>query len=163
VLAFCRDSLAFARRLAASRPVMYEPAARRYQAGRSDPRHMERMRWFLREGFGARPEYGMDEVALLASPAAVVLPVLDPRDLVIGLELSAPAPTPVRVSVNGRPLGQVSASPDPARERLTAEAAALFRGDNRLSFEIDRDSLAGVTLRVLNVRAAEPRQGPGRD
>jgi hypothetical protein len=71
VLAFCRDSLAFARRLAAGRPVIYEPVGRRFQTGRSDARHMERMRWFLREGWGERPEYGMEEVVMQAASATL--------------------------------------------------------------------------------------------
>lgn len=153
VLAFCRDSLAFARRLDAGRPVMYEPRARRYRPGRSDPRHMERMRWFLREGFGDLAPYGMDEALLLGSPAVVVLPVLEPRDLVLGLELGADRPTVVGVSVNGSLLGTVTAGPVPTRERLPVPARTLFRGDNRLGFE--HESLTSrVSLQVLNVRAA---------
>jgi hypothetical protein len=155
VLAFSRESLAFGRRLEAGRPVMYEPVARRYLPGRSDPRHMERMRWFLREGFGQRPEYGMEEVSLQESPANVVLPVLEPRALVLGLELRADSPTPVRVSVNGTFLGTVTAAPLAQRERLTVPAQALFRGDNRLALERPFGAPA-VTLRVLNVRAAVP-------
>jgi hypothetical protein len=154
VLAFCRDSLAFARRIDAARPLMYEPSARRYQAGRSDPRHMERMRWFLREGFGERPEYGMEEVVLASSPAVVVLPVLEPRRLQLGLELGGSVPTPVRVSVNGRHVGEVTAGPEPQRQRLTVEAEALIRGDNRLVFDAAAGPTAPLTLRVLNVRAA---------
>jgi hypothetical protein len=154
VLAFSRDSLSFARRLEAGRTVMYEPTGRRYLPGRSDPRHMERMRWFLREGFGDRAAYGMEEAVASSFPAAVILPVLTPRDLTLGLELAADEATPVAVAVNGRPVGQVVAAPDPARQRLPVPAAALFRGDNRLTFVRPAGSAHPLRLRVLNVRAS---------
>jgi hypothetical protein len=156
VLAFCRDSLAMARRLAADRPVIYEPVGRRFRSGRSDPRHMERMRWFLREGWGERPEYGMEEVAMQAPSAAVVLPVLEPRDLVLALELRAPRRVAVGVLVNGRRLGEVSAEPTAVRQRLIVPGTALIRGDNRLTLEVAEPSALPVTLWVLNLRAAAP-------
>ncbi|HEY5907732.1 MAG TPA: hypothetical protein VIZ31_06785, partial [Vicinamibacteria bacterium] len=125
VLAFCRDSLAFARRLEAGRPVLYEPTARRYKAGHSDPVHMERMRWFLREGFGEQPQYGMEEVSLVDTAAALILPVLEPRELTLGVELAANRETVVQVSVNGRHLGDVPVTPTPERTRFRVPAEAL--------------------------------------
>ena len=86
-LAFCRESLAFARRLAAGRVMAYDPATRRFKQGRSDPRDMERMRWFLRRGWGERPEYGMDEVTLAATGGTIVVPVLDGSDLNLSADL----------------------------------------------------------------------------
>jgi hypothetical protein len=158
ILAFSRDSLAFARRLAAGKPVLYEPKGRRFRAGRSDARHMERMRWFLREGWGERPEYGMEDVTMRGSRADIVLPVLEPRALVLAFELRAPQQVPLRVAVNGRPLGEIRAAPQPERQRLEVPEAALFRGDNRLTLEHAQGSSAGtpVSLAVLNVRAADP-------
>jgi len=153
VLAFCRDSLAFARRLDAGRPVMYEPEARRYLPGRSDPVHMQRMRWFLRDGFGERPEYGMEEAWIEGAAATVLLPVLEPRDLALGLEVIAERESALRLAVNGRLVGDVVAGPVPKRQRLAVPGDGLYRGDNRLT-------LAGLGtgmrahLRVLNVRAA---------
>ena len=135
VLAFSRDSLAFARRLEAGRPVMYEPAARLYLPGRSDPRHMERMRWFLREGFGERPEYGMEEVASRSRRPPWSCPCSSPGPSCWASSSAPLRPTPVRVSVNGTFLGTVTAAPLAQRERLTVPAQALFRGDNRLALE----------------------------
>src|SRR6185503_4028165 len=48
VLALCRESLAFGRRLEAGRPVTYDIAARGYDPSRMPPSYLERMRWFLR-------------------------------------------------------------------------------------------------------------------
>ena len=154
VLAFCRDSLAFARRLAAGRLVTYDPVGRRFKAGKSDPRHMERMRWFLRGGWGERPEYGMDEVTTQAARAGLVVPVLDPRDLILTLDLRAKPPTPVRVVVNGASAGELVAA-QPSKQRLKVPGSLLFRGDNELTFETGSAS-GPVSLWLLNVRAASP-------
>lgn len=153
VLAFCRDSLAFARRLAAGRQVVYDPVGRRFKAGKSDPRHLERMRWFLREGWGERPEYGMEEAAMHASRAGVVVPVLGPRDLILTLDLRAAQPTPVRVVVNGVGAGEVVAA-GPLKQRLKVPASSLFRGDNQLTFEVPGGTSGPVRLWLLNVRAS---------
>ena len=156
VLAFCRDSRAFARRLASGRPVVYDPVGRRFKAGRSDPRHMERMRWFLREGWGERPEYGMEEVTMEATSATLVVPVIDVRDLVLTVDLRAPRPVAVRLSMNGLPLGELMAGPEPVRQRLSAPRASLFRGDNRLTFEASPGPASRVSLWLLNLRQAQP-------
>ena len=156
VLAFCRDSLAFARRLAADKPVVYDPVGRRFKAGKSDPRHLERMRWFLREGWGERPEYGMEEVAVAATSASVVVPVLDLRELTLAVDLRAPQPVAVRLAMNGLPLGELTAGPGPARQRLRIPAHAIFRGDNRLTFQAQGGPASRVTLWLLTLRQAQP-------
>lgn len=156
VLAFCRDSLAFARRLASGRVVAYDPVTRRFKAGKSDPRDMERMRWFLREGWGERPEYGLDDVTIEATRAAVVVPVLDVRDLNLAAHLRAPQTLAVRVAMNGLPLGELTAAPEPIRQRLVIPAKALFRGDNRLTLEVPRGAKDRVSLTLLNLRETRP-------
>jgi hypothetical protein len=153
VLSFCRGTLDFARRLAEGRPVVYEPTARRYLPGRSDPRHMERMRFFLREGWGEHPEYGMEVAEMQGPRAGVVLPVLEPRDLTLGLDLRARRPVTLRVEVNGQEVGSLEARPEPSRQRLSLPAAHLFRGDNRLTFVAYDPTAPPVGLWVLNLRA----------
>jgi len=156
VLAFCRDSLAFARRLAAGRLVVYDPAGRRFQAGKIDARYLERMRWFLREGWGERPEYGMEEVVMQAGSATVVVPVLEAHDLTLAFDLRAPRPVGVRIAMNGVSLGRVTAGPAPLRLRLGVTGKSLFRGDNRLTFEVSAGSAREVSLWLLNLRRADP-------
>jgi len=153
VLSFCRESLAFARRLDEGKPLVYEPTGRRYKPGRSDPRHMERMRWYLREGWGEWPEYGMEVAQMQPPRAGVVLPVLEPREVTLGLDLRAERPVAVRVEANGHPVGTVEARPDPSRQRLNLPAASLFRGDNRLTFTVLDPESPPVGLWVLNLRA----------
>jgi hypothetical protein len=57
--------------------------------------------------------------------------------------------------MNGVRLGTVTARPDPLRQRLGVRGAALFRGDNRLSFEVEGESGSGVSLWLLNLREAD--------
>jgi hypothetical protein len=156
-LAFCRESLAFARRLATGRVMAYDPATRRFKWGRSDPRDMERMRWFLRKGWGERPEYGMDEVTLAATGATIVVPVLDASDLNLSADLRAPEAVAVRLSMNGTPLGELVARSEKTRQRLQVPAAVLFRGDNHLTLEVPRGAADRVSLWLLNFRKAAPR------
>ena len=159
LLAFCRQSLAFAERLERGRLVDYEPESRRFEPQRSEPRLLERMRWFLRDGWGPMPHYGMGAVVMQAGQASIVLPCLRPADLDLTLELSAPAPTPVSLRVNGRgwTAAQVDAERTPVRGRLPA--ALLFRGDNLLQLSAP---LAGVRLLGLKLQlAAGPVAGSG--
>ena len=156
-LAFCRESLAFARRLAAGRVMAYDPATRRFKWGRSDPRDMERMRWFLRKGWGERPEYGMDEVTPAGTRATIVVPVLEEGDLNLSTDLRAPEAVAVRLSMNGTPLGELVAGPEKTRQRLQVPAAALFRGDNHLTLEVPRGAADRVSLWLLNFRKVAPR------
>ena len=155
VLSFCRESLAFARRLHEGKPLVYEPTGRRYKPGRSDPRHMERMRWFLRQGWGEWPEYGMEAPEMREAKARVLLPVLEPREVTLGLDLRAERPVAVRVEVNGHRVGDVEARPDPSRQRLNLPASTLFRGDNLLTFAVLDPEAPPVGLWVLNLRAVD--------
>jgi hypothetical protein len=160
VLAFCRQSQAFARRLARGRLVSYEPEQRRYLRGSSDPVHMERMRWFLREGWGPAPHYGMGRAIMRDAAAAVIVPCFEPRDLAMAIRLSAPRPVGVALEMNGRSLGALEIGPDSPRNDLQVPASSLFRGDNRLRL-LAAEPGAEVRLELLNLRLleAEPPAG----
>ncbi len=81
-----------ARRAVSSRgeEVALDPSERRYAWGDSHPSEMDRMRWFLREGWGERAHYGTGEVTMHAERASVLLPVLVPADLSAALHVQAP-------------------------------------------------------------------------
>jgi hypothetical protein len=133
LLALSRESWSFARRLERGRTVNYEPEARRFSPAISDPHHLERMRWFLREGWGPAPQYGLGRVVMVEERASIVLPCLSPAGLELALTLSAPAPARVRAELNGHALGEVAVGAEPSESRLRVAAAALFRGDNSLT------------------------------
>lgn len=144
VLAFCRESLASARRLERGRFTVFDPERDYFVAGQSDARDLGRMRWYLRDGWGPRPASSSAGPVVMQEPrATVVLPCLTPADWLVTLWLSAPAPATVHVDVNGRPVGSAVATAAPARHVLSVPGDALFRGDNRMGLDA-----AGVAVRL---------------
>ena len=136
VLAFCRETLHAARRLATGRPVLLRTRERRFRPGVFDTAVFERMRWYLREGWGPNPHYGTDEVVMEGDQAEVVVPVLEPALLEVTLALGAAAPTTVFVSFNGRSLGEAEVGRDRERWRFLVPAGSQFRGDNVLELRV---------------------------
>lgn len=154
LLAVSRQSLAFARRLAAGRTLAYDVAARRFRPGRDEPRYLERMRWFLRDGWGDKPHYGVGPATLRARHATLLLPCLRPAPLSLTFVLRAPASSALAVSLNGRELGRARIEGH-ARLKVHAPADALARGDNLLA--LDTPDGAAVELLDLRVQPEEPR------
>jgi hypothetical protein len=156
VLAFCRDTVRHARRLGRGEAVTFDPAARAFEWGVSDPGRLHRMRWFLREGWGERPHYGTAEVRMSAARAEVVVPVLQARDLDLTLELAGPEEAAGRLLVNGQAAGQWRAAT--AEKTFRIPAAALFRGDNVVSLEVGAGNPRDIRLqRFTVVPAVGPR------
>jgi hypothetical protein len=155
VLAFCRESLQGARRLASGRAVILRISEHRFASRGFETTLFERMRWFLREGWGPEPHYGTDEVVMREDRATIVLPVRDPAALEVTLALSADPATEVAVTVNGREIGRATVGPDRDRHRLVAPGNLLFRGDNRLGLAVapgtPRARLYAVALTPLEV------------
>jgi hypothetical protein len=94
------------------------------------------MRWFLREGWGPDPYYGVAEVFMEADRASLLLPCYTPQDLDFALHMSAAAPTTMRVEVNGRVMGQVALDTEARKLVVPVPAEALFRGDNIVTFVV---------------------------
>lgn len=153
VLVVARETLRTARRLSRGEEVVLDPAERRYAWGDSHPSEMDRMRWFLREGWGERAHYGTSEVTMHEESASVLLPVLSPGDLTAALHVQAPRPLVVDASINGRPLRSWAVGPDSAPETIEVPGGALFRGDNLLTLSA-RDGAPGARLRGIVYRGA---------
>jgi len=153
VLAVARETLRTARRLSRGEEVVLDPAERRFAWGDSHPSEMDRMRWFLREGWGERAHYGTNEVTMHAERASVLLPVLAPEDLSVALHVQAPGPLVVDASVNGRALRSWVVGPETGPESITIPADAMFRGDNLLTLSA-RDGAPGARLRGMVYRRA---------
>jgi hypothetical protein len=134
VLAFCRDSLRTARRLQRGESVTFDPAVRQFQWGVSDPGQLERMRWFLREGWGELAHYGRGNVTLRAPRGELVLPCLEPRDMDLTLHLASGRDVAGALLVNGHRVGQWRV-PAPA-QTWRVPATVLFRGDNVVALEV---------------------------
>ena len=154
LLALCRESFDFARRLERGKPVAYSPESRRFAPQRSDPHLLERMRWFLREGWGPMPHYGLGPVVTATPEASILLPCLRPVDLDAALVLSAPEAVTVEVKMNGRSVGQARVGPEAAKGLVRIPAGDLFRGDNLLQLV----GAPGVRFHELTVRPAGERK-----
>jgi hypothetical protein len=126
--------------------------------GESDPGELGRMRWFLRDGWGPRPHYGTGDVVLAGERATLLVPTYGGRALDLLLTLDAPRPVQLRVSLNGRGVGEAEAVPEGATTTLRLPAEALLRGDNVLELaRSDTDAptrLRQVILRPLVDRPA---------
>jgi hypothetical protein len=149
VMGFCRETLRTARRLARGEAVAYRDLTQRYHAGVDDPGQLSRLRWFLREGWGERPHYRPGYMTMEEPRAALVLPVLAPRDVEVELELETRQPVRVSLEINGRALGELDLAPRGPAHRACVPGAALFRGDNLLRLTA---SAPGLRLRALSYR-----------
>ncbi len=156
VQALCSQSLAFARRLESGRPVAYDVAARRFDPDRSDPRHLERMRWFLRAGWGERPHYQAGPARTAEPRATLLVPCLRPEDWTLTLRLASPVAQELRLELNGRAVTTLALTPDEPRYQATLPAGLLFRGDNELALVSARP---GIELEELRL---QPAQAPER-
>jgi hypothetical protein len=143
VLAVCRESLRTAGRLERGQAVAFDAATQRFAWGESDAGDLGRMRWFLREGWGALAHYGTGEIVMREARAELLIPMFRPRDLDLELVTVAPAGTRLRITVNGRPVGETAS--DRERTVVRLPAALLFRGDNALALS-SSDGAPGAEL-----------------
>ena len=156
VMAFCGESVRSARKLERGEEVELAADEKRFAWGISEPSQLFQMRWFLREGFGPLPHYGIDDIVMREARATLVVPLLRPRDLDVELELESPRPLSVALAVNGKPSGQrVSLLAGRAKHAAKLTGSLFFRGDNVLELLADPGSLAGVKLHALVIHASD--------
>jgi hypothetical protein len=134
VLALSRESLRTARRLDNGREVEWDPETRRFEWGSSNPREMERMRWFLRDGWGERPHYGTAEMKTTAPSATFLVPLLRPQEIDLTLHVSGPAGR-LAVAFNGQEAGDTAIAPDAREATFRLPGAPGFRGDNLVTLD----------------------------
>jgi hypothetical protein len=150
VLGLCRESLRTAFRLERGQAVSFDAATQRFAWGDSDPGELDRMRWFVRGGWGGLAHYGTGDIVMHESEATLLIPCFRPRDLEMELVTEAPPGTRLEVSVNGHPLGETA--PGGGRVVVRVPATLLFRGDNLAT--LSSQSGGGARLRRL---ALSPR------
>jgi hypothetical protein len=151
LLAVSHETGRTGRRLARGETVVLDPAERRFVWGESHPSEMDRMRWFLRDGWGQRAHYGTGEVTMHQARASLLLPVMEPRALEVEIHVQAPRRTVLDAAVNGRIVGTWAVEGDSAPRSLSVPADALFRGDNELTLAA-RDGAEGARLRRVTYR-----------
>jgi hypothetical protein len=153
ILGFCHGTLTAARKLQGGAAVLLRMDERRFDPQRFEPEMFDRMRWFLREGWGNMPEYVTDEALMQSDRATVVLPCYAPAPIELTLAMSAAREIPVRVAVNGRALGEGTVGTQRTRLRFLIPPEALFRGDNLVALEAPD---AGATYPRLYAIAYSP-------
>jgi hypothetical protein len=156
VLATCRQSLATAARIEKGEVATFEPARQQFVWHVSDIHGLNRMRWYLKGGWGPAPHYGTGDVVMRDARAHVLLPCLRPRPLELVLSADASREGLVDVLVNDQPVGQAWLGPGSTPAVLRVPAAALFRGDNVLT--LAAPPAANVRLRALGIARLD-RQG----
>jgi hypothetical protein len=114
----------------------------------SDIHGLNRMRWYLKEGWGAAPHYGTGDVVLRAERGDILLPCLRPRPLALVLAADAAREELVEVLVNDRPVGQALVGPEGRPAALRVPASVLVRGDNVLTLAAPQAGT--VRLRTLS-------------
>jgi hypothetical protein len=156
MLAVFRGSLEAASALDAREPFTFDSRTGRYSEGLSK-RHnlsdLRRVRWFLRNGWGASASRQGGEPRMAEGEAHLLLPCLRPRDLEGALRLSAAAETRLAVTVNGRPVADLLVGVEARDFTVRIPAETLFRGDNDLSLAAVGVSEARVGLERFTFRA----------
>jgi hypothetical protein len=152
VLATIRESLRAAARLERDRAIVFAPEEHRWVPGKFPAPLMGQMRWFLREGFGPQPQYGVRDIFLRTPDARILVPSLAPRALELAVRLSASPPETVAVAFNGRPLARAAIGDLPTRVVVDVPQDAVLRGDNVLTLGRSGDTRPGPRVLLVEVR-----------
>jgi hypothetical protein len=157
MLATLRGSLEAAEALDSGDEFVFDARSGRYSEGLPTPYNLSalrRVRWFLRDGWGAAATRQGGSLEMAAPVAHILLPCFTPRDLSATLTLRAKAPTRLAVSVNGRPVADVLVEPVAGAFAIRIPQGALFRGDNDLSLAVVGDASGRVAVERFAMRAS---------
>jgi hypothetical protein len=149
ILGVCHGTLTAARKLQDGAAVLLRMGERRFDPQRFEPEMFDRMRWFLRDGWGHDPQYATDEAFMQSDQATIVLPCYTPAPIEVTLAMSTVRDTALRVSANGRAIGEGTIGTVRTRLRFLVPAEALFRGDNLLSLEVAEAAAAAPRLYAI--------------
>jgi hypothetical protein len=136
VLTLIRQTLGSASRLARGKPVIFTDIDQKSYSPALEPQYMDRMRWFLLDGWGHEAHYSYGPVVTASHRAGLLIPCLESRDLDVVLRLSANEPGLVGFRINGQPLDPLLLGTLEVRHSVRLPADTLFRGDNRLDLTV---------------------------
>jgi hypothetical protein len=163
VLGFARETLRMARKLDRGETVVLDPVERKFAWGVSPPRELQKLRFFLRNGFGALAHYGIHDIRMRETAATLLVPVLEPRRLSIRVTMDARESAWVTFLAGGRKVGEALVGPQAVTVTLDVSAALLFRGDNPLEMRCEKAGTALPRLLRLELSAAPSHPlGPPR-
>jgi hypothetical protein len=154
VLGFTRETLRTARKLDRGETVILDPAERKFAWGVTPPGELQKLRFFLRNGFGPMAHYGIHDIKMRETSAALVIPVLEPRRLAIKATMDARESTWVTFLAGGGKVGEALVGPQAVTVTLDVAAARLFRGDNPIEMRCDKAATALPRLLRLELSQA---------
>jgi hypothetical protein len=151
VVGLCRGTLRTASRLEAGQAIVWDPEARSFVPGVDHPGQLDRMRWFLWNGWGSEAYFGTGDFAMEERRASLLVPALRPSDLEATLALVGARETTLELLLNGTLVGSLRVGLERRDELVKLPARLLFRGDNLLTL-VARESPAPPGVRLLALR-----------
>jgi hypothetical protein len=155
VLGFARETLRTARKLDRSETVVLDPQERKFAWGVSPPNELQKLRFFLRSGFGPLAHYGIHDIRMREPSARLIAPVLEPRRLWLKATMDARESVWITVLAGGRKLGEALVGPQAVAWSLEVPGDVLVRGDNVI--ELRCEKAATAMPRILQLKLS---QGP---
>jgi len=149
LLGFTRETLRTARKLDRGETVVLDPQERKFAWGVSPPNELQKLRFFLRSGFGPLAHYGIHDIRMRGSRAALVLPMLTPRGLRATLVMDAKESAWITFMAREVKIGEALLGPQPVAVTLDISADRLFRGDNVI--ELQSEKAVAATPRILRL------------
>jgi hypothetical protein len=154
VLGFTRETLRTARKLARGESVVLDPAERKFAWGVSPPNELSKLRFFLRDGFGPIAHYGIHDIKMRASSATLLVPLWEPRRLLIKARMDARESAWVTFRAGGTKVGEALVGPQAVEVTLAVDPERLFRGDNPIELKCDKGATA--MPRLLRLELSQP-------
>ena len=156
VLGFTRETRRVARRLDQSETVVLDPAERKFAWGVSPANELQKLRFFLRSGFGPLAHYGIHDIRMREVSATLIVPVLQPRRLAVQATIDARESVWITFLAGGTKVGEALVGPQPVEVTLDIAAIHLFRGDNPIEMRCDKAKTALPRILRLELTPAGP-------
>ena len=156
VLGFVRETIRTARRLDRGEAVVFDPAERKFAWGVSPPGELSKLRFFLRDGFGALAHYGIHDIRMREPRATLILPVLRPRRVQVRATMDARESAWVTFFAGGGKVGEALIGPQAVSVTLDIAADRLFRGDNPIELQCEKAATAVPRILRLEFSSDSP-------
>jgi len=154
LLGFVRETLRTARKLNRSETVVFDPTERKFAWGVSPPNELEKLRFFLRDGFGPLAHYGIHDIRMRGASATLIVPLLEPRRLLVNATLDARESVWITFLKDGSKLGEALVGPQVVTVTLEIPGDRVFRGDNPIELRCERANTA--LPRLLRLELSQP-------
>ena len=134
--------------------MVLDPAERKFAWGVTPPNELQKLRFFLGNGFGPLAHYGIHDIRMREASATLVVPVLEPRRLAIKATMDARESVWVTFLAGGSKVGEALVGPQAVTVTLDVGGARLFRGDNPIEMRCEKARTA--LPRILRLELTQP-------